>query len=75
MSNDVMRDGLRTLSVRQLAAAMNLPTWRIYEMIALDAAPPFMRIGKTYRFRVKDVDEWLDEQTTKGRSEPCSTVT
>jgi len=72
MSNDVIEDGLRTLSVRQLAAAMGLPTWRIYEMIALEAAPPFMRIGKTYRFRVRDVDQWLNEQTNNQKeSERC----
>jgi excisionase family DNA binding protein len=64
MSNDVV-DGLRTLSVRQLAVSMGLPTWRIYEMIALDAAPPFMRIGKTYRFRVREVDEWMQQQTKR----------
>lgn len=72
MSNDVIEDGLRTLSVRQLGAAMNLPTWRIYEMIAVDVAPPFMRIGKTYRFRVRDVDEWLSQQTKHQKgSERC----
>jgi excisionase family DNA binding protein len=67
MSNDVV-DGLRTLSVRQLAISTGLPTWRIYEMIALKAAPPFMRIGKTYRFRAKDVDEWMSQQTKKEQS-------
>jgi excisionase family DNA binding protein len=64
MSDDLV-DGLRTLSVRQLALALGLPTWRVYEMINADAAPPFMKIGKTYRFRVKDADEWLSQQTKK----------
>ncbi len=68
MSN-VVEDGLRTLSVRQLAAAMGIATWRIYEMIALDAAPPFLRIGKTYRFRVRDVDAWLSQQTNNQTEE------
>jgi predicted DNA-binding transcriptional regulator AlpA len=45
MSNEVL-DSLRTLSVRQLAAAMNLPTWQIYEMIRNAEAPPHFRIGK-----------------------------
>jgi hypothetical protein len=55
MSSEIV-DGLRTLGVRELGKAMGLPTWRIYELIGLDAAPPFLRIGKTYRFRVRDVD-------------------
>ena len=42
---------------------MNLPTWRIYEMIRNAAALPHFRIGKTYRFRAKSVDAWLDEQS------------
>lgn len=62
MSNDVV-DGLRTLSVRQLGISMGLPTWRIYEMIRRAEAPPHFRIGKTYRFRFRDVDEWLSQQT------------
>jgi excisionase family DNA binding protein len=65
MGNDVIEDGLRTLSVRQLAEAMNLPTWRIYEMIRNAEAPPHFRIGKTYRFRVKSVDEWIGEQSNQ----------
>ena len=67
MSNDLV-NGLRTLSVRQLAVSMGIPTWRIYEMINAGAAPPFLKIGRTFRFRVTDVDEWLSQQTKKQRS-------
>lgn len=64
---DVTEDGLRTLSVRQLAKSMNLPTWRICEMIKRGKAPPHFRIGKTFRFPVSSVAEWLLQETEKER--------
>jgi excisionase family DNA binding protein len=62
MDSDVL-GGLRTLSVRELAKAMGLQSWRVYEMITDGTAPPFLRIGRTYRFRVRDVDAWMDKQS------------
>ena len=39
-------------------------------MIRHAAARPHFRIGKTYRFRAKSVDAWLDEQSSQ--KEPAS---
>lgn len=64
-----VEDGLRTLSVRMLGEAMNLPTWRIYEMLRNGEAPPHFRVGKTFRFRVRDVDGWMTEQTNDKKRE------
>lgn len=56
-------EGLRTLSVKQLAEAMNVQPWRIYDEIAAGTAPPFFRLGTTYRFRVIDVAAWMEQRT------------
>ena len=62
MDNDVV-GALRTLSVRELAKAIGIQSWRVYAMITDGTAPPFIRIGRTYRFRVRDVDAWMDKQS------------
>ncbi len=65
MSN-VVEDGLRTLSVRQLARSMGVAQWRLYQMISSGTAPPHFRIGKTYRFPVKSAEAWLDQRSGQG---------
>ena len=64
MSDDVLT-ALRTMTVKQLAEATDIPEWRLYQMISRGEAPPHFRIGMTYRFRVRDVDAWMAAQTSK----------
>lgn len=53
----------RLLTVKELSDQTNLPQWRIYELIALGAAPPWMKVGKTFRFPEDGVVQWIHEQT------------
>lgn len=37
------------LTAKELAATLNVPLWRIYQLVDDGKAPPSMRIGKTLR--------------------------
>ena len=53
----------RLLTVQELSDQTGLPQWRIYELIGLNAAPPWMRVGKTFLFPEDGVVEWIREQS------------
>lgn len=53
----------RLLRAKELAAALNVPLWRIYELVDEGKAPPSMRIGKTLRFPEDSIVEWITAQT------------
>jgi excisionase family DNA binding protein len=60
---DDLRAELRSLTVEQLAGAMGVEPWRIYEMLKKGKAPPRFKVGKTYRFPIAGVRKWFREQT------------
>ena len=62
MSNDIKVP--RLLTAKELAATLNVPLWRIYELVDDGKAPPNMRIGKTLRFPDDGVVRWIAEQTS-----------
>jgi len=58
-SND---DGI--FDVKELAEYLHVdPSW-IYKQISLKAIP-FFKTGKYSRFRKKDIDKWIESQTTR----------
>jgi len=57
----------RLLRAKELAAALNVPLWRIYELVDEGKAPPSMRIGKTLRFPEDSVVDWIKAQTSSMR--------
>lgn len=64
MSNDIRVP--RLLTAKELAATLNVPLWRIYELVDDNKAPPSMRIGKTLRFPEDGVIEWIKQATAGG---------
>lgn len=54
---------LRTLTVKQLSEATGIQVWRVHQLVAEGKGPPHFRIGRVLRFRAKDVDAWLSEQS------------
>lgn len=58
----------RLLTANTLATMLDVPLWRIYELVANGKAPPSMRIGKTIRFPENGVVQWISDQTS-GRKE------
>lgn len=59
---------LRTLTVRQLSEETGIQVWRIHQMVAEGKAPRHFRVGRVLRFRAKDVDAWLAEQTNNQKT-------
>ena len=49
---------------RLLIAAGTLANWRV-----LGGGPPFVRVGRSIRYRVADLDAWLDARTARSTAE------
>lgn len=58
----------RLLTAKELADTLNVPLWRIYELVNDGKAPPSMRIGKTIRFPEDGVVQWIHEQPSNTNS-------
>ena len=61
--SEAVEEQLRTMTVKELAKATGFQVWRIHQMVNEGKSPPFFRVGRTIRFRAKDVARWMDSQT------------
>jgi excisionase family DNA binding protein len=61
MTNDAV-----LLTIKELAAQLQIPVQSIYRWRYAGVGPKGIRIGRHVRFRQRDVDAWLDEQAAKG---------
>lgn len=64
MSDDVL-DLLRAkgpLSPEQLAEYLSVPLATVYRWRAWHVGPHGLRVGRHVRYRVADIDAWLEEQ-------------
>jgi predicted DNA-binding transcriptional regulator AlpA len=52
----------RHLSIAQLAAREGVPVRTIYWWNQIGVGPPRMRIGRSIRYRLADVEEWEADQ-------------
>ncbi len=53
------------LTVREVADAMRVSTMTVYRLIRAGALPA-IRVGKHFRIRARDLDEYLEAQTFGG---------
>jgi excisionase family DNA binding protein len=53
------------LTVREIADAMRVSTMTVYRLIRAGALPA-IRVGKHFRIRARDLDEYLEAQTLGG---------
>ncbi len=53
------------LTVREVADAMRVSTMTVYRMIRSEALPA-IRIGKHFRIRNRDLEDYLESQSTRG---------
>ena len=53
------------LSLRELAAYLGVPPSSVYYWRQHGGGPPGFLIGRQLRFRVADVDRWLQEQAAR----------
>lgn len=51
------------LSVDELAAYLGVPKATIYNWSHTGSGPTSIRVGRYLRFRVADVERWLDSQS------------
>ena len=56
----------RLLSVKQVARITGVQRFRIYAWIRSGDGPPFLKIGKTFRFPEDQLVAWIREQSAKG---------
>jgi len=53
------------LTVREIADAMRVSTMTVYRLIRAGALPA-IRVGKHFRIRARDLDQYLEAQTFGG---------
>lgn len=53
------------ISPEALAELLGIPIRTIYSWRSRGLGPPSYRIGKHVRFRLDDVDEWLEERAER----------
>jgi excisionase family DNA binding protein len=53
------------LTVREIADAMRVSTMTVYRLIRAGSLPA-IRVGKHFRIRARDLDEYLEAQTFGG---------
>ena len=61
----VGRGATELLTVREVADAMRVSTMTVYRLIRSDALPA-IRVGKHFRIRTRDLEEYLESQSTRG---------
>ena len=59
------------LTVREVADAMRVSTMTVYRLIRAGSLPP-IRVGKHFRIRVRDLDQYLESQTYGGDAWPAA---
>ena len=56
---------LELLTVREVADAMRVSTMTVYRLIRSDARPA-IRVGTHFRIRNRDLERYLEAQSTRG---------
>jgi excisionase family DNA binding protein len=52
----------RLLSPEELASYLGVPLATVYRWRSCREGPPGMRVGRHVRYRLRDVEGWLDER-------------
>ena len=55
----------RLLTVREVADTMRVSTMTVYRLIRCDAFPA-IRVGKHFRIRTRDLEDYLESKSTRG---------
>ena len=55
----------RLLTVREVADTMRVSTMTVYRLIHCDAFPA-IRVGKHFRIRTSDLEDYLESKSTRG---------
>lgn len=55
------------LTIKQVSEYLAIPESTLYKKIGTQHCPPARKIGGTLRFRMEDVDAWLDTKLDDNR--------
>lgn len=61
-----LRTGEDLLTTPELAAHLKVPVATIHQWRHKGVAPPAARVGRSLRWRLRDVDAWLASHTSTG---------
>lgn len=61
-----MDDVEQLLTVKGLADYLDIPVATIYAWRYRREGPPGFRVGRYLRFRRSDVEQWIDQQPSRG---------
>jgi len=54
------------MNITELAAYLDLPEATLYQWRYRGEGPPSIKVGRHVRYRLRDVDAWLDAKTQSG---------
>jgi excisionase family DNA binding protein len=63
MSSGAVLEAERLITVAELATMLSVPVATIYKWRTTGRGPRAARVGKYLRFRLEDVESWLDAQS------------
>jgi len=55
----------KLISPAELAEMLGVPVRSIYRWNSVGTGPPVLHVGKHARYRVSDVDAWLEKRTDR----------
>jgi len=58
----------KLLRVHEVAKATGIQTWRVYQMLAANEGPPYLKIGKTLWIPEDTLAEWIKAQAANSKS-------
>lgn len=53
------------MTSREVSAAIGVPDNTLRHWRCAGTGPPFIRIGQAVRYRLRDLEQWLDERTVR----------
>ncbi|HZQ80071.1 MAG TPA: helix-turn-helix domain-containing protein [Acidimicrobiia bacterium] len=72
MQVEVTETGLRRLlRVEEVAEILSVPVKTLYQWRYKGTGPVGVRVGRHLRYRVADVEAWVEERVADKRAGPC----
>lgn len=59
----------KLLTVRQVAEALGLQTWRVYSLLKAGRGPRFLRLGRTLRVSEAELVRWMERAAVQKEEE------
>lgn len=70
MSTAALDARLHTLSPAEASDRLGIAVGTLRNMRSRGGGPPYVRVGRRIRYRLVDLDRWLDQRTRMNTSDP-----